>query len=207
MGIYASRVRMSVYTRRPSLPSLCKEVSSFQARNIWIAPIVDEGKTLDSIQWRVVTAEGVPLYFKPRVEMREPEFERELCTLWCIYKAGLANRFRVPRLHSIVVSGETTIGCHCKGVTCPRYRVGRRSSYECCYWWRNECLGYWFWWYEQCRVCGRRQTREYGELLAGYKNVPGMVAKSAETESVVMLLWQWDKDVPCATWWRNGFFF
>ena len=57
-----------------------------------------------------MTAEGVPLYFKPRVEMREPEFERELCTLWCIYKAGLANRFRVPRLHSIVVSGETTIG-------------------------------------------------------------------------------------------------
>ncbi|KAH7561892.1 hypothetical protein BM1_02996 [Bipolaris maydis] len=96
--------------RTADLPELCRDVPSFQARNIWIAPIVDEGKTLDSIQGRVVMAEGVPLYFKPRVEMREPDFERELCTLWRIYKAGLTTRFRVPRLHGIVVSGETTIG-------------------------------------------------------------------------------------------------
>lgn len=96
--------------RTTDLPQLCKEVPSFQASDIWIAPIVEEGKSLDSIQGRVVTAEGVPLYFKPRAEMREPEFERELCTLWRIYKAGLTTRLRVPRLHGIVVSGETTIG-------------------------------------------------------------------------------------------------
>jgi hypothetical protein len=96
--------------RTANLPELCKEVPSFQAHNISIAPIVEKGKSLDSIQGRVVTVEGVALYFKPRVEMREPEFERELCTLWRIYKAGLTTRLRVPRLHGIVVSGETTIG-------------------------------------------------------------------------------------------------
>lgn len=55
-----------------------------------------------------MTAEGVLLYFKPRVEMRELEFERELRILSRIDEAGLSARIRVPRLQGIVVSDEKT---------------------------------------------------------------------------------------------------
>jgi hypothetical protein len=97
--------------RTADLPESCKSVPYFQARDIWIAPTMDEGKTLDSIQGRVMTADGIPLYFKPRVEMREPEFERELRILSRIDEAGLTARLRVPKLQGIVVSGDkTTIG-------------------------------------------------------------------------------------------------
>ena len=57
-----------------------------------------------------MTAEGSPFYFKPRVEMREPEFERELYILSRIKDAGLTARLRVPKLEGIVVSGDDTIG-------------------------------------------------------------------------------------------------
>jgi serine/threonine protein kinase len=94
--------------RIADLPEPCKAVPHFQARDIWIAPTMDDGKTLDSIQGRVMTADGVPLYFKPRIEMREPEFERELRVLSRIDEAGLTARLRVPKLQGIVVSGEKT---------------------------------------------------------------------------------------------------
>ena len=91
------------------LPESCRAVPYFQAREIWIAPIMDERNSIDSVQGRVVTAEGLPLYFKPRVECREQEFERELHILSCIDEAGLTARLRVPKLKGIVVSRENTI--------------------------------------------------------------------------------------------------
>lgn len=57
-----------------------------------------------------MTGDGVSLYFKPRLEWREAEFERELRILTRIDEAGLAARLRVPRLQGVVVSGEDTIG-------------------------------------------------------------------------------------------------
>jgi hypothetical protein len=98
--------------RTVDLPKLDKTVPLFQACDIYIAPTLDEGekeKTLESIQGRVVTAEG-PLFFKPRAEPWEPEFERDLCTLSRIDAADLPARIKVPKLHSLVVSGENTIG-------------------------------------------------------------------------------------------------
>jgi hypothetical protein len=92
------------------LPEACRSVPCFQACDIKIAPIIDDGKTIDSIQRRVIIAEGLPLFFKPRVEWREHEFERELRILSRIDKLGLSNRLRVPKLYGIVVSGENTIG-------------------------------------------------------------------------------------------------
>jgi hypothetical protein len=96
--------------RTADLPSACTAVPRFQAHDIRIAPTLDEGTTIDAIQGRVVTAEGLPLYFKPRLELREPEFERELRILSQITDTGLAARLRVPQLHGIVVSGVDTIG-------------------------------------------------------------------------------------------------
>jgi serine/threonine protein kinase len=71
---------------------------------------MNEGRSLDSIQGRVVTAKGDLFYFKPRIDLREPDFERELSVLARIDREGLAVRLRVPRLHAVVVSGEKTIG-------------------------------------------------------------------------------------------------
>jgi serine/threonine protein kinase len=96
--------------RTADLPEACKGVPCFQARDICIAPTLDEGESVDSIEGRVVTAEGIPLYFKPRYELREREFERELCILSRINDTGLAAQLRVPKLQGIVVSGEDTIG-------------------------------------------------------------------------------------------------
>jgi hypothetical protein len=47
--------------RITDLPGPCKAVPHFRARNIRIARTADEGKALDGIQGRVVTAEGVVL--------------------------------------------------------------------------------------------------------------------------------------------------
>jgi serine/threonine protein kinase len=96
--------------RTADLPKACTAVPRFQARDINIAPTLDEGESVDAIQGRVVTAAGRALYFKPRFELREPEFERELRILSRIDETGLAARLRVPKLHGIVVAGEDTIG-------------------------------------------------------------------------------------------------
>lgn len=95
--------------RTADLPGLCKAVPHFQARELCVAPATEEGKSLDAVQGRVVTKEGDALYLKPRVEMREPEFERELCVLSCIDGAGLATQLRVPKLQGIVVSEWGTV--------------------------------------------------------------------------------------------------
>jgi hypothetical protein len=96
--------------RTADLPEACTAVPRFQARDISIAPTLDEGESIDAIQGRVVTAAGRALYFKPRFELREPEFERELRVLSRINDTDLAARLRVPTLHGIVVAGEDTIG-------------------------------------------------------------------------------------------------
>jgi hypothetical protein len=111
-----------------NLPEPCKAVPYFQARDIRIAPTMDDGKTLDSIQGRVMTADGIPLYFKPRMEMREPDFERELRILSRIDEAGLTARLRVPKLQGIVVSGEkTAIGMLMTLITPSEFGVHLRS--------------------------------------------------------------------------------
>jgi len=46
------------------------------------------------------------MYFKPRLDMRGLEFERELQILSQIESAGLRDRILVPKLEGIVVSGE-----------------------------------------------------------------------------------------------------
>ena len=99
--------------RTADLPESCKVIPHFQARKTWIAPTRDEGNSIDSVQGKVITAEGVLMYFKPRIEGRESEFERELLIMLHIDKAGLRARIRVPGLQGIVVSGEngeTTMG-------------------------------------------------------------------------------------------------
>jgi hypothetical protein len=68
-----------------SLPGPCKAVPHFDTRNIWVAPTADEAKAIDSIQGRVVTMEGVPMYFKPRLDI-----------LTRIDEAGVTARLRVP---------------------------------------------------------------------------------------------------------------
>ncbi|KAF9693449.1 hypothetical protein EKO04_008944 [Ascochyta lentis] len=92
------------------LPKLGTSLRHLQARDIQIAPPIDEGRTLNSIQGRVVTADGTHFFFKPRLELRERDFERELCILSRIDEAGLAPQFRVPKLHGLVVSGNMTVG-------------------------------------------------------------------------------------------------
>jgi tRNA A-37 threonylcarbamoyl transferase component Bud32 len=96
--------------RTADLPSACTAVPHFQARDISIAPTLAESQTVSAIQGRVVTAARRALYFKPRLSLREPEFERELRILSRITDTGLAARLRVPTLHGIVVSNEYTIG-------------------------------------------------------------------------------------------------
>ncbi|OQN95381.1 hypothetical protein B0A48_18616 [Cryoendolithus antarcticus] len=46
------------------------------------------------------------MYFKPRIEGRETEFEREVKIMCCIEEAGLRAKIRVPELRGFVVSGE-----------------------------------------------------------------------------------------------------
>jgi hypothetical protein len=104
------------------LPEAYKAIPRFWACDIRIAPIIDKVKSLDAIQGRVVTADGVLMYFKPRVEWRESEFDRELQIMLRIKKAGLVGRIRVPELLGIVVSGEngeSTMGMLVTLITSP----------------------------------------------------------------------------------------
>jgi serine/threonine protein kinase len=99
--------------RTADLPPLCKALPRFRADTLHVSPMTEVGKSLDTVQGRVITADGVAMYFKPRHDMREPEFERELRVLSQIAQAGLTSKVRVPRLLGIVVSGdeeEVTMG-------------------------------------------------------------------------------------------------
>jgi tRNA A-37 threonylcarbamoyl transferase component Bud32 len=91
------------------LPETCKAIPHFSARSIQIAPILDPGASIDSIQGRVITSIRIPMYFKPRAEMREAEFSRELSILSRITSTGLANRLRVPKLLGIVISDANEV--------------------------------------------------------------------------------------------------
>jgi serine/threonine protein kinase len=108
--------------RTANLPSLCKALPHLRADTLRISPILETGKSLDTVQGRVITADGVAMYFKPRHDMREPEFERELRVLSQIDQAGLTKRLRVPQLLGIVVSGdagEVTMGMLMTLITSP----------------------------------------------------------------------------------------
>lgn len=94
------------------LPDPCTSLPRFRADSVFIAP-VDVLKPLDSTQGRVRARDGRTMWFKPRLDLREPDFERELILLTRVKKAGLISRLRVPELYGIVVSdneGETTMG-------------------------------------------------------------------------------------------------
>lgn len=88
------------------LPTSGKDLPQFRASEVQIAPTEDAHRSLTSVQGRVSTKDGRLLYFKPRLELRELEFERELRVLSQVIKAGVEPEKRVPRLEGIVVSGE-----------------------------------------------------------------------------------------------------
>ncbi|KAF2129690.1 hypothetical protein P153DRAFT_367057 [Dothidotthia symphoricarpi CBS 119687] len=111
------------------LPESCKVVPHFRACDIQIAPIRDHTKSLDWVQGRVMV-EGNFMYFKPRFDMREPDFEREFWILSRINEAGLGDQVRVPKLLGIVVSGkngEITMGFLITMITSPEMGSHLRS--------------------------------------------------------------------------------
>lgn len=117
-----------IHTTR--LPGACQEIPRFPAHDTYIVPTGGNEKSLDTIQGRVVTAEGAFMYFKPRLEMRELEFERELDILSHIKEIGLSAQIRVPELQGIVVSGEngeTTMGMLMTLVVSPETGTHLRS--------------------------------------------------------------------------------
>jgi hypothetical protein len=95
------------------LPEACKTFSRFPASKLRIAPTNASVKSLDSVQGRVVTAEGEGMYLKPRQVMREPDFEWELLILSRIAASDLPLDLNVRKLLGLVVAGdnvETTVG-------------------------------------------------------------------------------------------------
>ncbi|KAF2744732.1 hypothetical protein M011DRAFT_488799 [Sporormia fimetaria CBS 119925] len=84
----------------------CSLLPRFHARHVRVAPMLAEGQSLSSSQGKVLTADGIQMYFKPRIDMREPEFLRELRILTKLRQLGL-NRLRVSRLQGLVVSGDS----------------------------------------------------------------------------------------------------
>jgi ABC-type uncharacterized transport system ATPase subunit len=95
------------FTAPMAMPETCKTIPKFHARDVVIVP-VDAGRSVDAVQGRVRGKEG-EMYFKPRVEMREEEFARELDVLLRIDAAGLAERLRVPELLGLVVSDDDLV--------------------------------------------------------------------------------------------------
>lgn len=113
------------------LPESCKAFPRFQASKTQIDPtLIENGKSLSSIQGKVMIVDGATMYFKPRIDGREPEFERELHILSRIEEAGLGSRIRVPTLQGIVVAGEngeTTIGMLITWITSPDMGIHLQS--------------------------------------------------------------------------------
>jgi serine/threonine-protein kinase RIO1 len=110
-GVYVSKKRdvcaPAFFTAPMPLPAAWQTIPKFRAREVELAPL-DVGRSVDAVQGRVRCAAG-EMYFKPRVEMREEEFARELDVLLRIEAAGLAGRIRVPKLHGLVVSDEEMV--------------------------------------------------------------------------------------------------
>lgn len=88
------------------IAKLPPNIPLIRASEIQIAPIERGQRSLSSAQGRVTTQDGRFFYFKPRLELREPDFERELQIFSRIASASLGPEVRVPRLEGLVVSGE-----------------------------------------------------------------------------------------------------
>ncbi|KAG9198475.1 hypothetical protein G6514_009907 [Epicoccum nigrum] len=100
--------------RTAELSESCGAVPHISASDIYLAPIRGDDR-IDAIQGRVVTADGFAYYFKPRMDLREPDFKRKLEILLQLRKLRIgepntAFRLRAPILEGLVVSGEDTIG-------------------------------------------------------------------------------------------------
>lgn len=81
-------------------------LAQFSASQVWLQPNCDGGTSLDTLQGRVVVADGKSLYFKPRIDGRESEFERELNVMSSIAKLNPDSRMSVPELRGIVCAGK-----------------------------------------------------------------------------------------------------
>jgi hypothetical protein len=93
------------------LPSGYEATSRSRAEHIFVRGN-DAG---EGAQGRVVTLSGQSLYFKPRQNAREKEFDRELSVLMKIKRIELVNGpIRLPDLQGIVVSGK--MGEECVGL-------------------------------------------------------------------------------------------
>jgi tRNA A-37 threonylcarbamoyl transferase component Bud32 len=118
--------------RTIDLPVFCDAIPHFRACRTLIDPTTrDKEKSLDTIQGKVITADGTAMYFKPRIDMREPEFERELHIMSRIEEAGLNGRIRVPKLKGIVVAGEngeSTMGMLMTMITSPEMGIHLQSQ-------------------------------------------------------------------------------
>lgn len=117
--------------RTADLPVPCKNIPHFQACKTWIASTTrDKEKSLNTIQGGVITANGSAMYFKPRIDGREREFERELRLMTRIKEADLGALIRVPTLEGIVVAGEnreTTMGMLMTLITSPEIGIHLQS--------------------------------------------------------------------------------
>ena len=82
---------------------------------IYVAPILRNDEGLDAIQGRVLTADGSVFYFKPRIDLREPDFGCELQILLQLRDLRIDNpdttlKPRAPTFEGLVVSGKDTVG-------------------------------------------------------------------------------------------------
>lgn len=128
-------VRMPLFSASPvcdeELLGSYKSLARFQASRLWIAPSSDASRSLDTLQGRVVLRDGTSMYFKPRLEGRESEFERELKLMFRIEEMGLRARIRVPQLYGIVVSGQderTTVGIVMSLIASPKIGTNLESE-------------------------------------------------------------------------------
>jgi tRNA A-37 threonylcarbamoyl transferase component Bud32 len=94
-------------------PGPCRAIPRVLAKKTRVAPTRNAEESLNSIQGEVITEHGVATYFKPQMDMRGPEFERELLVLSRMNELDLRPSIRVPNLEGLVASGnngETTMG-------------------------------------------------------------------------------------------------
>ncbi|KAK6367215.1 hypothetical protein LTR64_008076 [Lithohypha guttulata] len=91
-----------------NLPLGCSTLPRFAARQIR----VDDHDPRRGVYGKVPIPEGGNMYFKPREEAREKEFDRELSILNDIKKKCLAKgEIKLPDLQGIVVSGDVEETC------------------------------------------------------------------------------------------------
>jgi serine/threonine protein kinase len=101
--------------RTAELPEACGTVPHISASDVYVAPCLRNDEGIDTIQGRVVLADGSAFYFKPRMDMREPDFKRELQILLQLRdlrndNTNITSRLKAPILEGLVVSGDDTVG-------------------------------------------------------------------------------------------------